>query len=45
MVLFGIAIVIGLGILIWSADCFVDGASGLANSFSVSPLIIALTIR
>ena len=44
MVLFGIAIVVGLVILTWSAGRFVDGASGLARHFGVSPLIIGLTI-
>ena len=44
MVLFGIAIVVGLVILTWSAGRFVDGASGLARHFGVSPLIVGLTI-
>ena len=44
MVLFGISIFVGLVILTWSADLFVDGASGLANSLGVSPMIIGLTI-
>ncbi len=42
--LFSIAIVIGLIILTWSADRFVDGACGLANNFGISPMIIGLTI-
>ena len=44
MVLFSIAIVAGLVILTWSAGRFVDGASGLARHFGVSPLIVGLTI-
>jgi cation:H+ antiporter len=35
---------IGLGLLVWSADKFVDGASGIARNFQVSPLVIGLTI-
>ncbi len=44
MVFFGIAIVVGLVILTWSSGRFVDGASGLAHHFGVSPLIVGLTI-
>ncbi|MEE8339201.1 MAG: hypothetical protein V3R56_03585 [Xanthomonadales bacterium] len=43
-VLFIIAIITGLGVLGWSAGRFVAGASALALSFGVSPLIIGLTI-
>ncbi len=42
--LFALAIVIGLIILTWSADRFVDGACGMANNFGISPMIIGLTI-
>jgi len=42
--LFTIAIITGLGALGWSAGRFVAGASGLARSLGVSPLIIGLTI-
>ncbi len=38
------AILIGFALLIWSADRFVIGASGIALNFGVSPLIIGLTI-
>ncbi len=44
IVLFIIAIIAGLGVMGWSADRFVSGASGLARSFDVSPMIIGLTI-
>jgi len=44
IVFFIATIVIGLGILTWSADRFVNGASGLAKSFGVAPMIIGLTI-
>lgn len=38
------AIVLGLILLVWSADRFVEGASSLANHLGVSPLIIGITI-
>lgn len=38
------AIVIGLGLLTWSAERFVTGASGLACSLGISPMIVGLTI-
>ncbi|MDQ7002240.1 MAG: calcium/sodium antiporter [Ghiorsea sp.] len=39
-----IVIIIGLVLLVWSADRFVEGASGIAKNFHVSPLVIGLTI-
>ena len=39
-----IAIIAGLGLLGWSANRFVTGASGLARGFGVAPLLIGLTI-
>ncbi len=44
MLLSSIAILSGFLLLIWSADRFVMGASGIALNFGVSPLIIGLTI-
>lgn len=44
MLLSCVAILGGFLLLIWSADRFVIGASGLALNFGVSPLIIGLTI-
>jgi cation:H+ antiporter len=38
------AILAGFGLLIWSADHFVLGASATARNLGVSPLIIGLTI-
>ena len=38
------AIVIGLALLVWSSDKFVDGASGIARNLGLSPLIIGITI-
>ena len=37
-------IIVSLGLLSWSANRFVTGASGLAYSYGISPLIIGLTI-
>ncbi|MCK5901912.1 MAG: calcium/sodium antiporter [Cocleimonas sp.] len=42
--LFAVAIILGLVVLIWSADQFVDGASSLAQHWGVSPLIIGMLI-
>lgn len=42
--LFITTIIMSLGVLGWSAGRFVAGASALARSFDVSPLIIGLTI-
>lgn len=39
-----IALLLGLGLLAWSADQFVDGAAGLAVRLGVSPMTIGLTI-
>lgn len=44
MVLAAAAILIGLMLLVWSADRFVDGASSLAFNLGVSPLVIGLTV-
>lgn len=38
------AVVVGLAVLIWSADKFVDGASDVARHFHVSPLVIGMLI-
>lgn len=37
-------LIVGLGLLVWSADKFTDGASAIAQNFGVSRLIIGLTI-
>jgi len=39
-----IALLFGLGLLAWSADRFLDGASALAVRLGVSPMVIGLTI-
>ena len=39
-----VALLGGLVVLVYSADCFVDGAVSIAKNFGVSPLLIGLTI-
>ncbi len=39
-----IAILVGLPVLLWSADKFVNGSAGIANHFGVSPLLIGMLI-
>ncbi|MFT5706614.1 MAG: cation:H+ antiporter [Oceanospirillaceae bacterium] len=39
-----ISLVIGLIVLVWSADKFILGAAGSAKNFGMSPLLIGLTI-
>ena len=38
------AIILGLALLIWSADRFVFGAAALARNLGIAPMIIGLTI-
>ena len=44
MLTFFLAIVIGLVLLIWSSDLFVDGATSIARNLGVSPLIVGMLI-
>lgn len=44
MLLATIAIVLGLPILLWSADKFVAGAASVANHFGLPPLLIGMLI-
>ena len=44
MLVFSIAVLIGLFLLIWSSDKFVDGASSIAQNLGVSPLIVGMLI-
>ncbi len=39
-----VAIIAGIALLVWGADRFVLGASGIARNLGISPLIIGLTI-
>lgn len=38
------AVVVGLAILVWSADRFVDGAAAIAHHLGVSNMIIGITV-
>jgi len=38
------AVVVGVALLIWGADLFVDGASSIAKNMRVPPMVIGLTI-
>jgi cation:H+ antiporter len=44
MLLFGLAIIIGLALLVWSADKFVDGATALAMHLGMPTLLIGILI-
>lgn len=44
MLIFSAAILVGLVLLIWSADHFVDGASSIARNMGISPLIVGMVI-
>ncbi len=44
MLLSMLAVVVGLALLVWSADRFVLGAAGLARAAGLSPLIIGMTV-
>ncbi|MFZ7240700.1 calcium/sodium antiporter [Avibacterium avium] len=39
-----LAILVGLAILVWSADRFIDGAASLASYLGMSPLLIGIVI-
>ncbi|MBR9974789.1 MAG: calcium/sodium antiporter [Bacteroidetes bacterium] len=39
-----LAVVLGLAVLVWSADRFVEGAAALARLFGMSPLLIGMVI-
>ena len=44
MILPIVAVVLGLGVLVWSADKFVDGAVGVAKFCGMSTLLIGMVI-
>jgi len=44
MLLSVIAIIIGLIVLVWSADLFVDGAAGVARSLGMSTLLVGMIV-
>lgn len=39
-----LAVLVGLALLVWSADRFVDGAAATARHFGMSPLLIGMVI-
>lgn len=44
MLIFFASVVIGLVLLIWSSDFFVDGACSIASNLGISPLIVGMLI-
>lgn len=44
MMTFIAAVLVGLLLLIWSADRFIEGASSIARIFGISPLIVGMLI-
>ncbi|NCN40027.1 calcium/sodium antiporter [bacterium] len=44
MILFSVSVALGLILLIWSADKFVDGASSIASHFGMPPLLIGMIV-
>jgi cation:H+ antiporter len=44
MLLPSLAILVGLALLVWSADRFVEGASATAGHYSVPPLLVGMLI-
>ena len=44
MLTFVAAIVVGLFLLIWSADRFIEGASSIARIMGISPLVVGMVI-
>ncbi|MDP3923786.1 MAG: calcium/sodium antiporter [Hydrogenophaga sp.] len=44
MLLPSLAILVGLALLVWSADRFVEGASSTASHYSVPPLLVGMLI-
>ena len=44
MVLYALAIVAGFALLVWSADCFVDGAASTAKHLGMPSLLIGILI-
>ena len=44
MVLSIVAVIIGLAVLVWSADKFVEGAAAVARHLGMAPLVIGMVI-
>jgi cation:H+ antiporter len=39
-----LALIVGLALLVWSADCFVEGSASTARYFGMPPLLIGMVI-
>lgn len=39
-----VAVIIGLAVLVWSADRFVEGAAAVAKHLGMAPLVIGMVI-
>lgn len=44
MLLPWVAVIVGLALLVWSADRFIFGSAALARGFGISPLIVGMVI-
>jgi len=44
MLIFSLTVIVGLVLLIWSSDKFVDGAASIARIMGISPLIVGMLI-
>src|SRR5690606_27428078 len=44
MLLATIAVVLGLALLVWSADIFIEGSASTARHFGMPPLLIGMVI-
>ncbi len=44
MLLSWAAVIVGLAVLVWSADRFIYGSAGLARTMGISPLIVGMVI-
>ncbi len=44
MLISSVMIILGLAILVWSADLFVDGAAGVARSLGMSTLLVGMIV-
>jgi len=44
MISYILAVILGIALLVWSADKFVAGAASLARNLGMSPLLIGLTV-
>ncbi|WP_373019380.1 calcium/sodium antiporter [Thiomicrorhabdus sp.] len=39
-----LALIVGLALLVWSSDIFIDGSASTANHLSISPLVIGVVV-